>query len=92
MGEKGPELVKSTPLGAVVTSRQDTARRLDGRNSAQNVRVDVGVTVDDEGKIKAYVKSVGGQAAQEGASQAIQHIKTNWGNYTSQHQTDGSLS
>jgi TP901 family phage tail tape measure protein len=92
VGEKGPELVKSTPLGAVVTSRQDTARRLDGRNSAQNVRVDVGVTVDDEGKIKAYVKSVGGQAAQEGASQAIQHIKTNWGNYTSQHQTDGSLS
>lgn len=92
VGEKGPELVKSTPLGAVVTSRQDTARRLDGRNSAQNVRVDVGVTVDDEGKIKAYVKSVGGQAAQEGASQAVQTIRANWGNMDTQYRTDGALS
>lgn len=30
VGERGPELVKSTPMGTVVTSRQDTARMLGG--------------------------------------------------------------
>jgi hypothetical protein len=88
VGERGPELVKATAGGAVVTSRVDTARMTGG---AQNVHVTVGVAVDDEGKIQAYVKRAGQAAASAGMSQAVETVRRNLAGWNNSLATDGAL-
>ena len=91
VGERGPELVRAGSSGAVVTSRVDTARMMQGGGQAQRISVDVGVTVDDDGKIRAYVRKIGQAAAQAGAANAVQTVKRSLGTWNGQLQTDGAL-
>ena len=85
VGENGPELVTASSSGAMVTSRVDTARMMGGGQQA--VHVTVGVSVDDTGALKAYVKNV----AQAAGSQAVQTVKRSLSGWSNQLQTDGAL-
>lgn len=72
VGEEGPELV-NLPRGAQVIPNDVTRGLLNGprvpsvrAGANQNggaMRVDVGVTVDDDGKLKAYVRSVSSETS-----------------------------
>jgi hypothetical protein len=86
VGERGPELVRATSSGAMVTSRVDTARQLTG---AQNIHVTV--SVDDDGKVKAYVSKAARAAAQAGASEAIGAVRRSLGGWNTELQTNGAL-
>ncbi|APX88643.1 hypothetical protein BV394_01945 [Brevirhabdus pacifica] len=88
VGENGPEIVRSTSSGAVVTSRADTARMMGGN---QNVNVQVGVSVDDAGSLRAYVQNVSTSAARGAAGAAVQQVKGNFKNWQNQLETDGAL-
>lgn len=83
VGEHGPEIVRSTSSGAVVTSRVDTARQMGG----QHLTGEIGVTVDDDGRLQAYVKRFSMQAA--GA--AVHTVKQNLPGWQRQYQTDGVI-
>jgi hypothetical protein len=83
VGERGPELVRATPGGAMVTSRVDTARML--QPQSQNVHVTV--SVDDDGKIKAMVS----RAARSSASAAVDTVKRNLPSWNSMLAVDGAL-
>jgi len=91
VGEYGPEIVTATSTGAVITSRNDTAKQLRGMRSASQQNVQVGVTVDDDGKIQAYVKENSRNAAIAGAQAAVRDVKTNFGNWQGQLNRDGVL-
>lgn len=82
VGERGPEIVTATPSGAMVTSRADTARMMQ-----QAVKVDVAVTVDDEGKLQAYVRRVG----RAGMAEAVDTVKRNLAGWNAMLSTDGAL-
>lgn len=88
VGEYGPELVKATGGGAMVTSRVDTARMSQGGLSGN---IQIGVTVDDEGKIKAMVRSSSIQAARQGASDAVSAVRRNLSSWQGQIERDGAL-
>lgn len=88
VGERGPEIVRSTAAGAVVTSRMDTARQM---QSGGVVSGEIGVSVDDDGKIQAYVKRMGVQAAQAGATQAVRQVRQNWGAFGNEYSMHGAL-
>lgn len=60
VGEKGPELFTPGTSGAITPN---SALRSSGGGQLQ-----VGVSVDDDGKIQAYVKSYSAAAAQQGAA------------------------
>lgn len=60
VGEKGPELFTPGASGAITPN---SALRSSGGGQLQ-----VGVSVDDDGKIQAYVKSYSAAAAQQGAA------------------------
>ncbi len=70
VGERGPELMIPGTSGSVV-SNADLARG--GKGQAQNVHVTV--SVDDDGKVQAYVSNMGRQAAQAGAAVAVNQVK-----------------
>jgi len=88
VGERGPELVASTSRGAVVTSRTDTAAM---RGGAQILTGNIGVTVDGEGNVKAYVQRMAVQAAQSAYAAALQDTRRNLGGWNQQLNTDGAL-
>ena len=77
VGERGPEIVRSTPSGTVVTSRVDTARQ---RNQPQQVVVSSHITVgiDDEGKLQAYVQRSQVAAALQGAVDGTRNVRRNF--------------
>lgn len=66
VGERGRELV-NLPRGSKVTPNHKL-NSVGGGGGGSNVKVDVGVTVDNEGNLKAYVKSVSHSAANEAAA------------------------
>jgi len=70
VGERGPELV-NLPRGAQVVPnhRLTAANQNDGSGSASGVHVTVGVTVDQNGNLKAYVKSVAQGEAKDAVGQ-----------------------
>jgi hypothetical protein len=82
VGERGPELVRATAGGAMVTSRVDTARMM---QSSQNVHVTV--SVDDDGKIKAMVS----RAGRASAASAVDAVKRNLAGWNSMLAIDGAL-
>lgn len=93
VGERGPELVKSTPMGTVVTSRQDTARRL-SRQQSGGMTFNIDARGAQQGvaeQIRDALKTAAPQIAQSGAAQAIQTVKTNWGTFQQQQETDGQV-
>ncbi|MEL7281346.1 MAG: hypothetical protein AAGK79_13385 [Pseudomonadota bacterium] len=83
VGERGPEIVRGP---ASVTSRADTARMMGGV-----VVGDIGVSVDDDGKIAAYVKSMGVRAAQQGAASAVGEVRRNFGSYQREIDASGAI-
>lgn len=90
VGERGPELVRAMPGGgAVVTSRVDTARQMQA--GPQNVHVTVGVSVDDDGKIQAYVRNVGQAAASASIGKAVETVRRNLAGWNQSLATDGAL-
>ena len=90
VGENGPERITSTTRGTVVTSRAQTARQGGGAGGGV-VMGNIGVTVDDEGKIQAYVKNMGIQAAQAGRALAVGDVRDNLGSWNQTLNTDGAL-
>lgn len=91
VGENGPERITSTTRGTVVTSRAQTARQ-GGSSGGGVVMGNIGVTVDDSGKIQAFVKSMGIQAAQAGRALAVGDVRDNLGSWNQTLNTDGALS
>ncbi len=70
VGERGPELV-NLPRGAQVVPnhRLAAANQNDASGSASGVHVTVGVTVDQNGNLKAYVKNVAQSEAKDAVGQ-----------------------
>lgn len=89
VGERGPELVRSTSRGAVVTSRMDTAAMM--RGGQQVVTGEIGVTVDDDGKMQAYVKRMGVQVANQARQAAVQDVRRNWSAWGNEYERHGQL-
>ena len=89
VGEYGPELVTPTAGGAMVTSRAKTAQMAAG--GALSGRIEIGVTVDDDGKIKAMVRSSSIRAAQSGAQAAIDTVRRSLGGWQDQLAMEGAL-
>lgn len=89
VGEYGPEIIRATPAGTEVTSRIDTAMMM-GRGG-QVVSGEIGVTVDDDGKMQAYVKRMGVQYAQAAYAAAINDTRRNLGAWNDQYQRDGAI-
>lgn len=90
VGENGPERITSTTRGTVVTSRAQTARQ-GGGNGGGVVMGEIGVTVDDDGKIQAFVKRMGIQSAQAGRALAVGDVRENLGSWNQTLNTDGAL-
>lgn len=68
VGERGPELV-NLPKGSQVIPSPQSMRMM--RGGQQGVNVNVGVSVDDEGKLQAYVKSVSQQTVAAAAPKIL---------------------
>lgn len=89
VGENGPELVKSTSSGAVITSRVDTASMMRGGGVVEVQGGDL--TLTDNGQIMARVQIIGRQAAQAGASAAVGQVRSNWGGWSNEYAQRGAL-
>lgn len=66
MGEAGPEAIMPLRRGA------DGRLGVAANNNGSSMHISVGVTVDDEGKLQAYVRSVSRQEAQTAAAAGTQ--------------------
>jgi hypothetical protein len=102
VGEYGPELIEGGINGTTVTSRAATAslaRDAMSRGRPQEAqsqtvvmgKIDVSVSVDDDGKIKALVRSSSIQAARQGASDAVSAVRRSLSSWQSQIERDGAL-
>ncbi|TPW26046.1 phage tail tape measure protein [Pararhizobium mangrovi] len=92
VGERGPEIV-NLPRGSQVVPNHHL--RAAANNNAQpqavDVRSHVSVSVDDDGKIQTYVTKSEARASAKGAQNAVNHVKSNWGNYQGQQQMHGQV-
>ncbi|WVT73335.1 hypothetical protein QM996_17945 [Sinorhizobium chiapasense] len=68
VGERGPELV-NLPKGSQVIPSAQSMRMM--RGGQQAMQVQVGVSVDDEGKLQAYVKKVSKQEVASAAPRIV---------------------
>lgn len=90
MGEAGPEAIMplrrgpNGRLGVEVANSNARPLRLE-------VVGEIGVTVDDDGKVQAYVKRMGVQAQQGGAAQAVDMVKRNLQGWSIQLGQDGAV-
>lgn len=64
VGEGGPQLLRAQPDAAVPVRRLRADNQNDASGSASGVHVTVGVSVDEDGNLKAYVKNVAQSEAQ----------------------------
>ncbi|MBB6484871.1 hypothetical protein [Rhizobium lusitanum] len=71
VGEGGPQLVPAQPDAAVPVRRLRADNQNDGTGSASGVHVTVGVSVDEDGNLKAYVKNVAQSEAQSSTRQGL---------------------
>jgi hypothetical protein len=80
-GEAGPEAAVPLPDGRRIP--------VDMRGGAREtrVKVDVGVTVDDDGKVQAYVRNMGQQAMQGGATIAVKQVQQSMPQFIARAQT-----
>lgn len=70
-GEGGPQLVRAQPDAAVPVRRLRADNQNDAGGSASGVHVTVGVSVDEDGNLKAYVKNVAQSEAQSSTRQGL---------------------
>jgi hypothetical protein len=66
VGEKGMELVNLPPRSQVIPAAQTAKMLAANSNAPQAVQVEVGVTVDDDGNLRAYVKNVSQKSTSDG--------------------------
>ncbi|NKJ04119.1 hypothetical protein [Rhizobium sp. SG741] len=71
VGESGPQLVRAQPDAAVPVRRLRADNQNDASGSASGVHVTVGVSVDEDGNLKAYVKNVAQSEAQSSTRQGL---------------------
>lgn len=88
VGENGPELVRSTAGGAVVTSRGETSRRLGNGGASNTFHIDArgaqkGVGEEIAAAMRAYAPAIVGQA--------VGQVRTNLKGWNDQIQSDGAL-
>ncbi|MEW7009487.1 phage tail tape measure protein [Lentilitoribacter sp. EG35] len=87
VGERGPEMF-SPGVSGNITPNHD----LSGGGGVAGFHVSVGVSVDDEGAIQAYVKSQTQQSSEQARQGAINEVKQNFGSYSNQQQRSGTVS
>ncbi|MBB5573314.1 MULTISPECIES: hypothetical protein [Rhizobium] len=71
VGEGGPKLVRAQPDAPVPVRRLWADNQNDASGSASGVHVTVGVSVDEDGNLKAYVKNVAQSEAQSSTRQGL---------------------
>ncbi|SCB51871.1 hypothetical protein [Rhizobium lusitanum] len=71
VGEGGPQLVRAQPDASVPVRRLRADNQNDASGSASGVHVTVGVSVDEDGNLKAYVKNVAQSEAQSSTRQGL---------------------
>ncbi|WP_141694427.1 hypothetical protein [Rhizobium multihospitium] len=71
VGEGGPQLVRAQPDAAVPVRRLRADNQNDAAGSTSGVHVTVGVSVDEDGNLKAYVKNVAQSEAQSSTRQGL---------------------
>jgi hypothetical protein len=71
VGERGPEIVNLPRGSQVVPNHKLGAANNGGGARASRMKVDVGVSVDDNGKLQAYVRSISESAAAEHSRAAV---------------------
>ncbi len=71
VGEGGPQLLRAQPDAAVPVRRLRADNQNDASGSASGVHVTVGVSVDEDGNLKAYVKNVAQSEAQNSTRQGL---------------------
>ncbi|NEI71323.1 hypothetical protein GR212_17230 [Rhizobium lusitanum] len=71
VGEGGPQLVRAQPDASVPVRRLRADNQNDAAGSASGVHVTVGVSVDEDGNLKAYVKNVAQSEAQSSTRQGL---------------------
>ncbi|ENN87820.1 hypothetical protein RHSP_47723 [Rhizobium freirei PRF 81] len=71
VGKGGPQLVRAQPDAAVPVRRLRADNQNDASGSASGVHVTVGVSVDEDGNLKAYVKNVAQSEAQSSTRQGL---------------------
>ncbi|MGY5805361.1 phage tail length tape measure family protein [Rhizobium sp. LEGMi12c] len=71
VGEGGPQLLRAQPDVAVPVRRLRADNQNDASGSASGVHVTVGVSVDEDGNLKAYVKNVAQSEAQSSTRQGL---------------------
>lgn len=71
VGEGGPQLVRAQPDAAVPVRRRRADNQNDAAGSTSGVHVTVGVSVDEDGNLKAYVKNVAQSEAQSSTRQGL---------------------
>jgi LAS superfamily LD-carboxypeptidase LdcB len=86
VGEKGPELI-NLPRGSQVVPNHRLNGALGGKGGGGGGRtsVDVGVSVDDNGKLQAYVKSISQQTAAETTASGIGQYHSRFGDYVEEY-------
>lgn len=85
VGEYGPERVRATPSGAVVTSRVNTARQMGGGGVARVVVEGGDLVLNDNGTISARIRVMGQQAV----GTALGQVKASLPGWSTQMRTDG---
>lgn len=71
VGEGGPQLVRAQPDASIPVRRLRADNQNDASGSASGVHVTVGVSVDENGNLKAYVKNVAQSEAKSSTRQGL---------------------
>lgn len=71
VSEGGPQLARAQPDASIPVRRLMADNQNDGTGSASGVHVTVGVSVDEDGNLKAYVKNVAQSEAQSSTRQGL---------------------
>lgn len=85
VGENGPEAVTSKPNGALVTSRVNTARQMQGGGGGA-MQVHVTTSVDNEGGIKNFVRT----SVAQGMNAAVDTARKSMPGWSKSYQTYGA--
>ena len=86
VGEQGPEIIVPGASGTVIPNHN-----LSAENNNSNVHVSVGVSVDDEGAIQAYVKDQTTSMGVRAKNAAVGEVKSSLPNWSSQIKQNGKL-
>lgn len=89
---KGGFMAMLHPDETVIDRTKPSARPSSSGSDRQNVSVQVGVAVDDEGALRAYVQNATATSSRGAAIAAVQQVKGSLKAWNDQLDTDGALS